>query len=96
MVWLADDGFGGGGSAVLASGSALGKDLAGPLGSAIEAAGVGAVLQIRLTAPVPWPEWVGPVNVLQALADAVGPLVPQLLGVWTDDAGRTLVIRWSN
>lgn len=77
---------------ILASGSTDGDGNMPDLGAAIDSAGRGQVLELRLTLPVPWPEWIGPINVADAIAEAIRPHVQRLISVNID--GNALSVQW--
>ncbi|MGE5619047.1 MAG: hypothetical protein ACM3US_07285 [Sphingomonadaceae bacterium] len=79
-------------STVLSSGSVgADGDMSG-LGAAIDSAGAGEVLELQLTLPVPWPEWIGPINVADAIAGAIRPHVQRLISV--SISGNVLSVVW--
>lgn len=83
---------GSGGGIVLGSGVIDGSGNVEELGAAIDSASPGAVMNLKLSLPVPFPEWIGPWNVLASIADAIRPHVSRLIEVRTD--GNDLLVRW--
>lgn len=79
-------------STILASGSVGADGDMSALGAAIDSAGRGQILELQLTLPVPWPEWIGPINVADAIAGAIQPHVQRLISVSID--GNTLSVQW--
>ncbi len=61
------------------------------LEAAVNAAVPGQLLELHITAPFPWPEWVGPVKVTDAIWAAVSPFV-RLRQVRTEN--QDLIIVW--